>query len=80
MRREWEGDGIRDLRLLEGIRAALKRLEARESRRAGELGHRLDALIESVVPYRYGYSQDSQEWIRAREALYALATELAPCW
>jgi hypothetical protein len=80
MRREWEGDGIRDLRLIEGIRAALKRLEARESRRAGELGLRLDALIESVVPYRYGYSQDPQEWVRAREVLYGMATELAPMW
>ena len=75
MRREWEGDGIRDLRLIEWIRKAAGRLAGRDAAKAEAVNRRLDAVIESVVPYRLGYCQNPKGWVGARETLYALASE-----
>lgn len=76
MRREWEGDGIRDLRLIEWIRRAAQRLATRDEEKGKAVRERLDAVIESVVPYRIGYCQDPGGWVRARETLYGMAVEL----
>ena len=77
MRREWEGDGIRDLRLIEWIRKAAGRLAGRDAAKAEAVNRRLDAVIESVVPYRLGYCQNPKGWVEARETLYGLAVEAA---
>jgi hypothetical protein len=75
-RREWEGDGIRDLALLCLVRKRIDASGDKEPDMARGWKTRLDAVIESVVPYRYGYPQDPAAWLAARNALYDLAVEV----
>ena len=76
-RRELEADGIRDLALLEWVREGIASLEAAAPAQAVALSARLDAAVESVVPYRIGYPQDPATWFEARDTLYDIAHELA---
>ena len=76
-RRELEADGIRDLALLEWVREEIASLEAASPAQAVALSARLDAAVESVVPYRIGYPQDPATWFEARDTLYDIAHELA---
>jgi hypothetical protein len=74
-RREWEGDGIRDLALLRLVRKQIEAIRDTKPDLAAAWTDRLDALIETVVPYRYGYPQDPNLWLATRNALYDLAVE-----
>jgi hypothetical protein len=76
-RRELEADGIRDLVLLEWVREEIATLEAAAPAQAVALSARLDAAVESVVPYRLGYPEDPATWFEARDTLYDIAHELA---
>jgi hypothetical protein len=73
-RRELEGDGIRDMNLIRLIREDLVRAD---NRQASEMTDRLDTVLNSVVPYKFGYSQDPNAWFSARRELYSLAAEAA---
>lgn len=75
-RRELEGDGIRDCKLIGVIRAHIDR--ARKSGRttaAADVENRLRDTLASVVPYKYGYAREPAAWHAARNALYTLAIE-----
>ena len=76
-RRELEGDGIRDVKLITWVRHRIEALKPAHPDRAKQLEQRLDAAIESVAPYRYGYPQDAELWHRARNTVYDLAVEVA---
>ncbi len=76
-RRELEGDGIRDVKLITWVRHRLEALKPTQPDRAKQLEQRLEAAIESVVPYRYGFPQDAQLWFQARNTVYDLAAEVA---
>jgi hypothetical protein len=74
-RRELEGDGIRDLKLIELVRerAAAIRKQG-DTGRAEQLDKALADVIEAVVPYRYGYASTPEAWHHARATLYDLLT------
>jgi hypothetical protein len=75
-RRELEGDGIRDCRLIGVIREHIDR--ARKSGRttaAADFENRLRDTLAAVVPYKYGYAREPAAWHAARNALYTLAIE-----
>ncbi len=66
-RREIENDGIRDYTLINFIRRKGNQ----------ETQQQLENLIESMVPNRYGYTNDPTAWTSARNRLYDLATQAA---
>ncbi len=76
-RRELEGDGIRDVKLITWVRHRLEALKPAQPDRAKQLEQRLEAAIESVAPYRYGYPQDAARWFQARNTVYDIAVEVA---
>ena len=76
VRRELESDGIRDCLLLYRVKDRIRELrKAGNEKRADALAARLDALLHSVVPYRYGYADKPQQWDAARARLYRLAMD-----
>lgn len=73
-RRELECDGIHDCSLIFLIQdeaAALRK--AQDTAGAEHLEQALAAVLESVVPYKYGYANQPAVWHQARSALYDLA-------
>jgi hypothetical protein len=74
-RRELEGDGIRDNMLIEHIRGRIAEMRRQPAARAraDALMAKLDALLERVVPYKYGYANTLEAWQNARGELYDLA-------
>jgi hypothetical protein len=56
------GGRIEQLRRLPAVRAQADALTAQ-----------LDALLERIVPYKYGYARTPEEWRAARGELYGLA-------
>ncbi len=77
-RRELESEGIHDLKLIEYVRDRTAGARAR-GRAAAADAHdaELAKIIESVVPYKYGYPNRPEPWHKAREALYDLACRAA---
>ena len=76
MRRVLEGEGIQDLKLLEYVRQRIAALRASgDAAAADALSKRRQAIMESVVPYRYGYASTPSAWLEARGKLYDLALE-----
>jgi hypothetical protein len=74
-RRELEGEGIRDLKLIEGIRARAKQARDAGKKAEGEaLEASLERVLDSVVPYKYGYPTGPGPWHAARGKLYDLAS------
>jgi hypothetical protein len=73
-RRELEGDGIQDYKLIEYVRNRIAAWrKANQSAKADATEKKLNAIIDAIVPYKYGYSQQPEDWYRARNALYDLA-------
>ncbi len=65
------------MKLITWVRHRLEALKPTQPDRAKQLEQRLEAAIESVVPYRYGFPQDAQLWFQARNTVYDLAAEVA---
>jgi len=76
-RRELERDGISDCKLIEHVRDRIGGLRKRQQEAAAQQAEtELAAIIESVVPYRYGYPVEPAAWHKARSALYDIALRL----
>jgi len=67
-RRELEADGIQDCRLINYVKQRIKNRPDRQKQ--------LEAILESVVPYKYGYATKPEQWYSARKGLYDLARGL----
>ena len=75
-RRELESEGIQDCRLINYVKAKIARMRERDGQASAEaLASRLGQILDSVVPYKYGYATRPEEWHAARDALYDLAQE-----
>ena len=77
-RRELEAEGIRDYMLIEFIRDGIARLkDAGKADEATRHEAALDETISSVVTGIRGYPTTAAPWLKARERLYELATEVS---
>src|SRR5205085_1962373 len=65
-RRELEREGLRDLEVIEVIEDRIDARRGDDSSAARRLRQALDAILESIVPYKYGYSQTPEAWEKAR--------------
>lgn len=73
-RREIESDGLHDCRLAYVIKDRIAELrKSGNNGKADELKKELDAIMLSVVPYKYGYAKDPGKWENSRHELYRLA-------
>lgn len=74
LRREVTGEGIRDCSLIFLIREKVETLRQRgDAVGADTLEQSLTDVLESVVPYKYGYATKPEVWHQARSTLYDLA-------
>lgn len=75
-RRELEGEGISDIKLIEFIREGASRLAQRRADSARAVTRELDEILNATVPDRYGYSLDRKVWELARTKLYDLGVRV----
>lgn len=76
-RRELESEGIKDCLLIYSIKDAIAQLEKDGTKeKAAAFEEKLKGILESVVPYKYGYAQTPAEWEKARASLYSLSEEI----
>lgn len=74
LRREVASEGIRDCSLILMVRDKADALRRRgDAAGADKLEQALADVLESVVPYKYGYATNPESWNKARNALYDLA-------
>lgn len=76
-RREMESEGIYDYKTIEYIRSRIaEKRKANQKAAADEIEGKLDKVIETMVPFRYGYSHEPKDWYRGRNDLYDIAVAI----
>lgn len=77
-RRELEQEGISDMKLIEFVRDRAQAMRAAgKGPEADRAEAELEAIIGTIVPYKYGYSQVPADWHAARAKVYDLAVRTA---
>lgn len=75
-RRQLEAEGIQDMKLVEFLEKKISDLEEKANKeKANQLKNSLLQILETVVPYKYGYSKEMESWNKARSRLYELILE-----
>jgi hypothetical protein len=76
-RRELEAEGINDIKLIELVRQASKALAGRAPKEGRAILAELDRVLRDLLPDRYTYSVEPNDWEAARSTLYDLALRAA---
>lgn len=76
-RRELEGEGINDIKLIEFVRQVSNGLGAGAPNESRMISAELERVLRDLLPDRYGYSVAPGDWETARSTLYDLAVRAA---